>query len=62
MRIKLQSLRREFENLKMKEEEAMQDYFSRVMEVVNQLRTYGEDVTAQKITNKILIISLPENK
>lgn len=45
MRIKLQSLRREFENLKMKEAETMQDYFSRMMEVVNQLRTYGEDVT-----------------
>ncbi|KAK0582068.1 hypothetical protein LWI29_021146 [Acer saccharum] len=57
--IKLQTFRREFENLKMKESESVKEYFSRVIGVVNHMRTLGEDVTDQKVVEKILI-SLPE--
>ncbi|XP_038983671.1 uncharacterized protein LOC120111184 [Phoenix dactylifera] len=57
--VKLQFLRREFENLKMKQSESVKDYFSRVINVVNQMKTYGEDISDQKIVEKILI-SLPE--
>ncbi|KAK0595122.1 hypothetical protein LWI29_003767 [Acer saccharum] len=57
--IKLQNLRREFENLKMKDSESMKDYFSRVIDVVNHIKTYGENITDQRIVEKILI-SLPE--
>ncbi|XP_059635759.1 uncharacterized protein LOC132277936 [Cornus florida] len=57
--VKLQSLRRDFENMKMKEMELLKDYFSRIMEVVNQMKTYGEDISNQRIVEKILI-SLPE--
>ncbi|TXG53906.1 hypothetical protein EZV62_019162 [Acer yangbiense] len=57
--IKLQTFRREFENLKMKEFESVKEYFSRVIGVVNHMRTLGEDVTDQKVVEKILI-SLPE--
>ncbi|TXG67366.1 hypothetical protein EZV62_008641 [Acer yangbiense] len=57
--IKLQTFRREFENLKMKESESVKEYFSRVIGVVNHMRTLGEDVTNQKVVEKILI-SLPE--
>ena len=57
--IKLQSLRRAFHNLKMRESECIQDYSSRVTEVVNQMRTLGEDLSDQKVVEKILI-SLPE--
>ncbi|KAF7130230.1 hypothetical protein RHSIM_Rhsim10G0116500 [Rhododendron simsii] len=42
-------------NLKMKDSNLLNDYFSRLMDVVNQMKTYGEDVTTQKIVEKILI-------
>ncbi|KAD5960996.1 hypothetical protein E3N88_12469 [Mikania micrantha] len=52
--VKLHGLRRDFENLMMKENEAIGDYFSRVMAVASQQRGFGEDVSDQKIVEKIL--------
>ncbi|KAJ0577826.1 putative RNA-directed DNA polymerase [Helianthus annuus] len=52
--IKLQGLRREFENLVMKEGEVVGDYFSCVMAIVSQQRAFGEEVPYQKIVEKIL--------
>uniref|UniRef100_A0A5B7B4M6 Retrovirus-related Pol polyprotein from transposon TNT 1-94 n=1 Tax=Davidia involucrata TaxID=16924 RepID=A0A5B7B4M6_DAVIN len=57
--IKLQTLRRELEIMKMKENETLNEYSSRVTELVNQMKTYGETLSDQKIVEKILI-SLPE--
>lgn len=57
--IKLQTLRREFYNMKMKESECIQDYASRLAEVVNQMRTLGEEISDRRVVEKILI-SLPE--
>ncbi|BAF25940.2 Os10g0106900 [Oryza sativa Japonica Group] len=57
--VKLQTLRRQFQNLLMKESEKVKDYFPRVIEIVNQMRLYGEDINDQKVVEKILI-SLPE--
>ncbi|XP_076904268.1 uncharacterized protein LOC143559643 [Bidens hawaiensis] len=45
--VKLQGLRREFENLTMREGEQVGDYFSRVMAIVSQKRSYGEEVADQ---------------
>ncbi|CAO2830911.1 unnamed protein product [Amaranthus hypochondriacus] len=53
--IKLQSLRGDFENLKMKKGELMKDYFSRVIEIVNQMKSYGENISDEKIVKKILL-------
>ncbi|XP_058192176.1 uncharacterized protein LOC131309577 [Rhododendron vialii] len=39
----------------LKDSELLKDYFSRLMDVVNQMKTYGEDVATQKIVEKILI-------
>ncbi|XP_022887734.1 uncharacterized protein LOC111403452 [Olea europaea var. sylvestris] len=52
---RLQALRRNFENLKMKELETAKDYYSRIDEIVNQLRSYGDDVPEKKVVGKILI-------
>ncbi|TXG57853.1 hypothetical protein EZV62_015682 [Acer yangbiense] len=43
----------------MKDFESMKDYFSRVIDVVNHMKTSGENITDQRIIEKILI-SLPE--
>ncbi|PON49260.1 hypothetical protein PanWU01x14_231350, partial [Parasponia andersonii] len=57
--IKLQALRKDFENMRMKDNESIKDYSSRFTELVNQMKIYGEDVPDKKIVDKILI-SLPE--
>lgn len=46
--IKFQSLRRDFENSKMK------DYFSRLMELVNQMDTLGEKTKNKRMARKNL--------
>jgi hypothetical protein len=51
---KLQTYRTQFENLKMKEEENIVEYFHRVDEVVNAIRAAGEEITDKPIVKKIL--------
>src|ERR1044072_4104398 len=58
--VKLQSLRRDFELLKMKESETVKDYYSKVKEIVNQMRAFGEDILDKKIVQKILITVPPK--
>ncbi|XP_074359771.1 uncharacterized protein LOC141699865 [Apium graveolens] len=53
--INLQALKKDFQNLKMKESENIQSYHARVMEIVNQMRTYGDDISDQHVVEKILI-------
>ncbi|XP_074265931.1 uncharacterized protein LOC141588385 [Silene latifolia] len=52
--IRLNTLRKDFENMKMKDDEDIKDYTSRLMEVVNQMKMYGEDITDIRIVQKIL--------
>ncbi|KAK3020737.1 hypothetical protein RJ639_046021 [Escallonia herrerae] len=58
--IKLQSLRKDLENMKMKEDETLRDYSSRFLELINQMKTHGEDISDQRLVEKTLI-SLPKN-
>nr|KYP45272.1 hypothetical protein KK1_033146 [Cajanus cajan] len=53
--IKLQIVRRNFELLYMKESETVKDYYSKIKEIVNQMRAYGENILDKKIVEKILI-------
>ena len=57
--VKLNSLRREFELIRMKESETIKDYYSRIKEIVSQMRAYGETILDKKIVEKILI-SIPQ--
>ena len=41
--VKLQNIRREFENFQMKENESVADFSSRTSNVINQLKSNGED-------------------
>ncbi|KAA8539239.1 hypothetical protein F0562_025931 [Nyssa sinensis] len=57
--IKLQNFRRDFEAMKMKENETLNDFSTKFSELVNQMKTYEEDISDARIVEKILI-SLPE--
>ncbi|TXG72546.1 hypothetical protein EZV62_001125 [Acer yangbiense] len=57
--VKMLTLKREFEMLKMKESESVKDYSSKLSELVNQMRLYGETTEDYKVVEKMLI-SLPE--
>ncbi|GAV64656.1 UBN2 domain-containing protein, partial [Cephalotus follicularis] len=52
--VKLQTLRREFETIFMKGNESVQDFFSRISIIINQMRTFGENISDQKVVEKIL--------
>jgi translation initiation factor IF-3 len=51
---KLKTFRTQFENLKMKEEENIVEYFHRVDEVVNSIKVEGEEMTEKPISQNIL--------
>lgn len=53
-RAQLQTLRRDFEVLEMKDGESVNDYFGRVMVVANAMRNYGETMDNVKVVEKIL--------
>ncbi|XP_058223045.1 uncharacterized protein LOC131332766 [Rhododendron vialii] len=52
--IKLQSMWRDFDNLSMKESECIRDFFSKVAEIVNQIKSHGEAIQDKKVVEKIL--------
>ena len=51
---KLQALRRSFENLQMKESESVDHFSANVLNIVNQIRLNGEDLSNQKAIEKVL--------
>ncbi|XP_058762797.1 uncharacterized protein LOC131636157 [Vicia villosa] len=51
---KLQSLHREYERYEMSNSETVEQYFSRVINLVNKMRLYGEDIPDSKVVEKIL--------
>ena len=53
--VKLQSLRRDFEYTRMRENELLKDYFTRLFDVVNKMKTYGEELPNERIVQKLLI-------
>ena len=57
--IKLQNLRRDFENMKMKDNEIVDNFMTQIMNIVNQLRKYGEDLSDQRVI-EILLRCLPK--
>lgn len=51
---KLQSIRREYERYKMSNLEMVEQYFSRIINLVNKKRVYGDDISDSKVVEKIL--------
>ncbi|CAL2264943.1 unnamed protein product [Prunus armeniaca] len=53
--MKLQALRREFEYTRMHDDESLSGYVTKLLELVNQMKAYGEELTKQRIVQKLLI-------
>lgn len=53
--VKLQSLKRDYENERMKENESLNEYFNRLSELVNQMKSHGDTIDDHIIVNKNLI-------
>ncbi|KAM1525292.1 hypothetical protein ACFX10_009773 [Malus domestica] len=56
--VKLQSLRREFEYTRMRDDESLPAYLTKLFDLINQMRSYGEELSRERIVQKMLI-SLP---
>lgn len=56
--VKLQSLRREFEYTRMKDDESLTAYVTKLFDSINQMRSYGEELPRERIVQKLLV-SLP---
>ncbi|XP_021800331.1 uncharacterized protein LOC110744651 [Prunus avium] len=53
--VKLQDLRREFEYTRIHDDESLSGYVNKLLELVNQMKAYGEELTEQRIVQKLLI-------
>ena len=51
---KLQILRRYFESLSMKDSENVDTFYTRVVELINQLKSHGESIADQRVVEKVL--------
>jgi len=51
---KLQLLTTKFENLKMKDDESIQDFHMNILDIENAISTLGEMMTEEKLVRKIL--------
>ncbi|KAM1223481.1 hypothetical protein PS2_042180 [Malus domestica] len=58
--VKLQGLRREFEYTRMKDNESLSVYLTRLFDIMNQMKSYGEDLSRERVVQKLLI-SLPRS-
>ena len=53
-KVKLQSLRKQYENLNMKSSEKVSEYISRVILITNEMKACGETLSKQVIIEKIM--------
>lgn len=51
--VKLQTYRRDFETLSMRSNESVQTYLSKFSSLVNQMNSYGEDISEETIVAKV---------
>ncbi|XP_051134894.1 uncharacterized protein LOC127254064 [Andrographis paniculata] len=54
IKVKLQTLRRDFELLSMREKESVEDYLSRVSALVNLMKSYSDEINNITVVSKVL--------
>ncbi|KAK2376919.1 hypothetical protein QL285_077661 [Trifolium repens] len=59
-KVKLQSLRRQYENLNMKNNEKVPEYISRMIMITNEMKACGETLSEQVIIEKVLRSLTPQ--
>src|ERR1043165_82227 len=59
-KVKLQSLRKQYENLNMKNNEKVSEYISRVILITNEMKACGETLFEQVIIEKVLRSLTPQ--
>ncbi|CAL2266063.1 unnamed protein product [Prunus armeniaca] len=58
--VKLQGLRREFEYTRMKDSESLYVYLVRLFDMLNQMKSYGEELSRERVVQKLLF-SMPKS-
>lgn len=58
--MKLQTLRRQFELLQTESTEKIGDYFTRILNLTNLMKSYGEKIQDKVIVQKVLHTLLPK--
>ncbi|KAM1271133.1 hypothetical protein ACFX13_032948 [Malus domestica] len=53
--VKLHNLRGEFEYARMRDDESLSSYRTRLNELINQMRTFGESLSNERLVQKVLI-------
>ncbi|CAN6701881.1 unnamed protein product [Malus baccata var. baccata] len=53
--VKLQNLRREIEYARMRNDETLSGYLTRLNELINQMKTFGEILSNERLVQKVLI-------
>ncbi|XP_048431181.1 uncharacterized protein LOC125473010 [Pyrus x bretschneideri] len=53
--VKLQNLRREFEYTRMCDDESLTGYLTRLNDLINQMKTFGETLSNERLVQKVLI-------
>ncbi|XP_057441663.1 uncharacterized protein LOC130733465 isoform X2 [Lotus japonicus] len=56
-KVRLQTMRRQYELLQMEEQESIAEYFTRIRSLTNQMKTYGESMPDQGIVEKLTKVS-----
>ena len=56
--VRLQMLRRDFENFQMSNLETINDFFTHALSIVNQIKSHGDSLDDQKVVENNLSISI----
>ena len=54
--VTLQTLRRDLENLKVSDDESIQNYYTKVTTIVNEMKAFGEEISEAELLKRFLLV------